>query len=347
MAAIWSDLLGIPEIGRDDDFFALGGHSLLAMRLFSRINREFCCSLPLAALINHPTLRGLALLVSPDPQPEPEIPAKGHIVTIRMEGDQPPLFCIHGGDGGVIFYRGLAKWLPAGSPLHAIESLELCRNGPVEIASVEDTAAAYVRKLLQLQPEGSFRLAGYSYGGLVAHAMACQLVEMGREVGFLGLFDTSNPTAPRRVYSSVERIAVFWNQHADLPLLPRLSSLWQRIQQGIAINRRVRKEIAAAKSSGPAEAYSDLRRIQVREENWRAMQIYQPLRFPGRITLFKAMSASDKVELPEDYGWSEVAGNGLEIISVPGSHLVLFERENVESVAISLHQALSRSGNSN
>jgi thioesterase domain-containing protein len=97
-------------------------------------------------------------------------------------------------------------------------------------------------------------------------------------------------------------------------------------------------------SSGPAEAYSDLRRIQVREENWRAMQIYQPSRFPGRITLFKAKSASDKVELPEDYGWSKVAGKGLEIIPIPGSHLVLFEPGNVESLAISLHLALSRSG---
>ena len=62
-----------------------------------------------------------------------------------------------------------------------------------------------------------------------------------------------------------------------------------------------------ATTLGPAEAYSDLRRVQVREENWRAMQLYQPTRFPGRITLFKAMTASDKVEWPDDYGWSGLA----------------------------------------
>ena len=37
IAAVWSDLLGQPRIGRDDDFFALGGHSLLATRVVSRL----------------------------------------------------------------------------------------------------------------------------------------------------------------------------------------------------------------------------------------------------------------------------------------------------------------------
>ena len=342
LAAIWRDLLGISDIGRDDDFFALGGHSLMALRLFSRMNREFDCSLPLAALINHPTLTGLAQLVSPVPQPEPELPVKGHLITLREEGGQPPLFCIHGGDGGVIFYRSLANCLAPGIPLHAIESLELYRDGALDVASVEQTAAAYVRHLLKFQPHGPFRLAGYSFGGVVAHAMACQLVEAGHKVDFLGLFDTSNPTAPHKTYSSTGRLAAFWKQHAGLPLLLRISLLRQRIREGIATNRRVREEILSAASAGPAAAYSDLRRIQVREENWRAMKGYQPARYPGRITLFKAMTASDKIEWPDDYGWSDVAGSGLEIIKVPGSHLVLFEPENVESLAESLHLALSR-----
>ena len=341
LAAIWSDLLGIPDIGRDDDFFVLGGHSLMALRLFSRMNREFDCSLPLAALINHPTLGALARLIGPVPRPEPEHPAKGHLITLREEGDHTPLFCIHGGDGGVIFYRSLANCLAPGIPLHAIESLELCRSTAVEVASVEQTAAAYVSKLLGFQPHGPFRLAGYSFGGVVAHAMACRLVEMGHQVDFLGLFDTSNPTAPHKAYSSAGRLAAFWKQHAGLPLFQRISLLQQRIREGIATNRQVREEILAATSAGPAAAYSDLRRIQVREENWRAMQNYQPARYPGRITLFKAMTASDKIAWPDDYGWSDVASGGLDIIAVPGRHLALFEAGNVEPLANSLHLALS------
>jgi amino acid adenylation domain-containing protein len=345
VAAIWSDLLGVPSIGRNDDFFSLGGHSLMALRMFSRLNREFDCTLPLAALISNKTIRELALLLGPaagsNPSPAPVLPEKGHFVTLRAEGDQAPLYCIHGGDGGVIFYRELATCLPSDYPLHAIESLELCRNSPVESASVEETAAAYTRSLLAVQSGGPFRLAGYSFGGVVAHAMACQLVNMGHQVTFVGLFDTYNPSAQHTHYSTMGRLTKFWKQHSDVSIPERFSLLRHRIRDGIDTNSRVRAEILRAKSYGPAEAYSDRRRIQIREENWRAMQVYQPARFSGKITLFKAMSGSDKVEWPEDYGWSDRAGSGLQIVPVPGSHLTLFESGNVDLLAKSLHRALS------
>jgi thioesterase domain-containing protein len=106
----------------------------------------------------------------------------------------------------------------------------------------------------------------------------------------------------------------------------------------------VKEEVAAAMTQGPAEAHSDLRRVQVREENWRAMQDYRPRPFAGRITLFKAMTASDKVEWPDDYGWTELAQGGLDIIPVPGQHLTLFDEGNVESLAAALADRLHAIG---
>ena len=235
LAAIWQELLGVSEIGRNDDFFALGGHSLMALRMFSRINREFHKSLPLATLLQHPTIAGLATMFAPPvakPLPTSDIPAKGHIVTLAEGGNQRPLFCIHGGDGGIIFYRGLAALMPKDLPFHAIESLELGNSGKIEPASIEETAAAYVRNILTIQSEGPFRLAGYSFGGVVAHEMACQLVDQGHEVEFLGMFDTHNPAAPSRNYSLPERLAVFWKQSADLPLANRIGQLRTRIAEG-------------------------------------------------------------------------------------------------------------------
>ena len=343
LAALWSEMLGIPEIDRDDDFFALGGHSLLALRLFSRINREFGRSLPLASLLTHPRLARLALLLSPEnvPTRKPE-EGKGHLVPLAEGGSEPPLFCIHGGDGGVLFYRNLAERMTREGPLLAIEARALGSSGPIETASVEETAAAYIRELLAVHPGGPFRLAGYSFGGVVAHEMACQLVEAGHEVDFLGLFDTHNPAAQGRIYSPVGRFAAFWKQHREIPLGKRLSLLRQRVREGAETHRRVSAEILKAQSSGPAEAYSDLRRVQVREENWRAMQAHQPARFPGRVTLFKAITGSDKFELPADYGWSAHAGGGLQIIDIPGRHLTLFDPDHVGALANSLHLALSR-----
>jgi amino acid adenylation domain-containing protein len=58
IAEIWSELLGVPRIGLDDNFFHLGGHSLLATRLVARIRARTTLELPLRALFERPTLRG-------------------------------------------------------------------------------------------------------------------------------------------------------------------------------------------------------------------------------------------------------------------------------------------------
>ena len=341
LAAIWSELLGTSEIGREDDFFSLGGHSLMALRMFSRISREFGRSLPLAALLSHPTIARLASLLEPESQTGPEKSGKrGHLVTLSDRGTPPPLFCIHGGDGGVIFYRGLAERMTGEFPIHAIEALSLSNSTPIEESSVEETAAAYVKELLEVHPEGPFRLAGYSFGGVVAHEMACQLVEKGHTVDFLGLFDTHNPTAPSKRYSLGGRLGAFWQQQDDLPLPAKLERLRERIAEGIAVHRQVKKEVSEAMNMGPAEAHSDLRRVQVREENWRAMQAYRPRPYAGTTTLFKAMTPSDKVEWPADYGWTPVALAGLRIVPVPGRHLTLFDEANVGSLAKALQEAL-------
>src|SRR6185312_6654018 len=57
-AEIWSELLGAPRVGLDDNFFHLGGHSLLAARLVARVRARTTLELPLRALFERPTLRG-------------------------------------------------------------------------------------------------------------------------------------------------------------------------------------------------------------------------------------------------------------------------------------------------
>ncbi len=64
IAAIWSDLLGVAAIGRDDNFFDLGGHSLVAIQMLSRIQRELGAELSLDVVYGGPlTVAELARVV--------------------------------------------------------------------------------------------------------------------------------------------------------------------------------------------------------------------------------------------------------------------------------------------
>lgn len=60
LAEIWRELLGLKELGVNQDFFDLGGHSLLAMRLQSRIFQSMGVALALRDIFEHPTVATLA-----------------------------------------------------------------------------------------------------------------------------------------------------------------------------------------------------------------------------------------------------------------------------------------------
>jgi non-ribosomal peptide synthase protein (TIGR01720 family) len=60
LARVWSELLGVGEVGTTDNFFALGGHSLLATQIVSRVRDTLQVELPVRALFEGPTVAELA-----------------------------------------------------------------------------------------------------------------------------------------------------------------------------------------------------------------------------------------------------------------------------------------------
>ncbi|PYT40021.1 MAG: amino acid adenylation protein, partial [Acidobacteria bacterium] len=88
VARIWEELLGVPSIGFDENYFDLGGDSSLAVQLFAQIEKVFRVKLPLATLFEAPTIEELARIL----RPETARSGWSSLVTIQPAGSRPPLF---------------------------------------------------------------------------------------------------------------------------------------------------------------------------------------------------------------------------------------------------------------
>ncbi len=60
VSAIFKDILGLEQVGEQDDFFASGGTSILVVQLVARINESFRVDLSALNLLESPTVAGLA-----------------------------------------------------------------------------------------------------------------------------------------------------------------------------------------------------------------------------------------------------------------------------------------------
>jgi thioesterase domain-containing protein/acyl carrier protein len=187
---IWEDALGVTGIGTEDDFFELGGQSLMAVHLVSEVERTLGGSIPLGWILEHPTVARMARAI----ETRPSEPVKGteFLIPVRASGSLPPLFCVHGVAGGVFAYREAAELLGPEQPVYGIM---LVGKPLARIPrSVEAMADRYIEEIRMVQPVGPYRLAGYSFGCLVAYEMARRLSALGEAVDFVGLI--APPTGP-------------------------------------------------------------------------------------------------------------------------------------------------------
>ncbi len=113
------------------------------------------------------------------------------LVTLRAQGNQTPLFCIHPSGGDVGIYRKLVTRLAPDRPVFGIQSRMLC-GAASELPSLHELARAYAEIIQTKRPYGDILILGFSLGGFVATLIAEELHAAGRNVSFLGLVD-SNP----------------------------------------------------------------------------------------------------------------------------------------------------------
>ena len=210
------DLLGVADVGDDDDFFDIGGHSLIAIRLMSRIHKELGVRYQLSTIFEASTISSLAALVrearpdldaelaaaatsgapSASASPVPTVaavdkaPTKS-LVTISPSGDGMPFFIVHGAGGNVLFLWSMARAMSGTRPIYGFQAFGV-DGSDMPDATVEEMASRYVAEMRAAQ-SGPYLIGGYSGGGVVAFEMVRQLEAMGEQVKFLVLFDSVPP----------------------------------------------------------------------------------------------------------------------------------------------------------
>ncbi|WP_455749893.1 amino acid adenylation domain-containing protein, partial [Nocardia tengchongensis] len=112
------------------------------------------------------------------------------VLPIRPGGTEPALFCIHPSSGIAWTYLGFADALAPGRPVYGLQAPDL--SGEPHARSIDDFARRYVAEIRRLQPRGPYHLLGWSFGGLIAHAVAARLEATGDEVGTLALLDADS-----------------------------------------------------------------------------------------------------------------------------------------------------------
>ncbi|WP_040836998.1 non-ribosomal peptide synthetase [Nocardia brevicatena] len=154
------------------------------------------------------------------PEPAPSRLGLDVVLPIRLGGTAPALFCIHPSSGMAWPYLGLANTLRPGRPIYGLQAPGL--SGHESPGSIGEFAACYVREIRTLQPTGPYHLLGWSFGGLIAHAVADELERSGAEVGVVALLDTDTADIDG---DSIERLtpAAFVNTFGsifDIPSVP-------------------------------------------------------------------------------------------------------------------------------
>jgi nonribosomal peptide synthetase DhbF len=143
-------------------------------------------TLGIRSLFQEPTVAALATRLNAGPEPSHGTEV---LLTLSAAGDDPPLFCVHPVTGLSWCYAGLARDLGRDRPVYGLQARGSSGQESLP-ASLAEMVNDYLDHIRKVQPEGPYHILGWSLGGNIAHAIACELQEQGEKVRLLALMDS-------------------------------------------------------------------------------------------------------------------------------------------------------------
>jgi amino acid adenylation domain-containing protein len=341
LTRLWAKILEVSPIGVNENFFELGGHSLLAVRMMVEIDRLFQRRLPLATLVQAPTIAQLAELL----RRENWIPSWRSLVPMQPGGSKLPLFLMHAHGGNVLEYQALVNHLDSDQPVYALQSLGL--DGCIRHeSSIEQMAADYLQEIRSLQSEGPYLLGGFCFGGLLALEAAQQLKASGHQVPLLILIQTTNPEFARFA-PDIGLLRQYWYRTAK-----RLDLELENLSYRGA--RYVRERLVDACATIGSKAAIAFDRVignrrqphqnasmryvleSLRMEHAKAYTKYMVRPYLGDVLLIRARKQLPGLSIDPTLGWKEVVQGCLHVCEVPGHQQNMLIEPNVDHLAHAL-----------
>jgi amino acid adenylation domain-containing protein len=324
LLAIWQEVLNIPNIGIDDDFFELGS-SLQALTVLLEIEARLGCSLSPTTMLQAPTIAGLAEFI----RMTNGVEASQLLVPLRTSETGLPLFLVSPHFALGTIYRHLIGDLKSNRPVFGLQPPPL--DGKHRVPhTIKSIAADYVSEIRRVQPHGPYFIAGVSFGAWVSFEIAQQLVREGERVNFLGLID---PVLHDSWASRAARLSRrVWGCHSLQELFHELRNfrpiyrmrnirldLWVRFGGSIPYKRR--------------KDYYEWLRIRVSRK-------YVPEPYPAQIEMFSSAGNSER----QTAYWGPLALGGLTVLEIPASHINITSPPHTKLLAEYFDSCLEQCG---
>ena len=338
ITAIWARVLGHDEFTGDDDFFEVGGDSLLATWVVTELGQALGRPIELSLLLEYGTVDELAgALAAAAPAPTGR-PRSSQIVTLRPGPSNRSLYFAHPLGGELLGYRELARASTA--PVRLV-GIGWSGAPPADGSTLDEIARIHVEQLRTIEPDGPYRLAGWSFGGVLAYEMAQQLTATGAAVDFLGLFDanpvidplTGLPMARTPFLGLLDAVAARLDDPAttgaDLAELTS-SDTWLQLMGA---------PLTAGASSGYLRTVLDTARACMS-----AAMRYRPRSYAGPVNLFQPTGAEPARRAESLAAMRELCTGPLTVIPIAGDHWTFIRGEHVTEAAAELDAAVERVG---